>query len=81
MIERIGDSVWFKIVGGVVFVLGIHLQNTVEISEVKGAVRQEIVETRLEMMKDFEEKYVSKDYLKLIVDDIKEIKFILKGRK
>ena len=61
--------------------MGIHYQNVVEITEVKGVAREEIVKTRIEIMEAMDEKYVSKEYLKFIVDDIKEIKFMLKERE
>ena len=82
--KTISNSIWFKIIAGIAFLFSMHYQNVVEIQEVKAAVQKEIIETKVAMLKSVDEKYVSKDYLNLIIDDIQEIKINvrdLKGRK
>lgn len=74
----ISDSVWFKVVAGLAFILGIHYQNLVEIAEVKGAIRTEMAKQRIEMTDSADNKYVEKDLFKIILDDVKDIKQMVK---
>lgn len=74
----LSDSIWFKVVAGIVFILGIHYQNLVEIAEVKGAIRTEMARQRVEMTERADEKYIEKDLFKIILDDVKDIKQMVK---
>lgn len=79
-IKDLDGSLIAKAIVVTIFVLGLFQQNEIKIGEARGELRERIANVNAETLKEIDEKYVSKEYLGLIVEDIKRIKFLLEEK-
>jgi hypothetical protein len=81
ILDKIEHSFWIKAIAGAVFLVMLYGNNALEIQKVKAESDKQMLQVKADALKSVDEDFVRKEMFQIIIEDLKDIKQILRTKK
>jgi len=81
ILDKIEHSFWIKVVAAAVFLVMLYGNNALEIAKVKAESEQSVMKSKAETLESIEQNYVRQEVFQIIMDDLKDIKQMIRDKK